>query len=318
MNIEELKNLTGGYIPSELNGTEYTYSNVIAKASRNIAELPLSFRLWTSGVKNQVDKSSCVAHAISSMKEIQDYYDTKSIEKYSTSWIYLMRDADQYQGSGMYIKEAMANMKEYGVVPYSMLPGNIEFSDGKAIINKYKNNSIMKEEAKKHRINSYVMTRMTDEIKQSLFYDYSPVVIGILVYESFYNTKSNGIVAVPDTLNENYYGGHALLITGWVTIGDKEYWVVQNSWGENWGDNGFCYLEIKKFPIQELWTSIDLEDYPCNLTDINEHWNKEIIEKCVKSGLINGFEDNTFRPDEPLTRAQFCSVIWKMLDKVTK
>ena len=79
MEVKELKNLTGGYIPSELNGTEYNYSTVV-KNARNITDLPLTFRLWTSGVKNQVDKGTCVAHAMSSMKEIQDYYDSKSME----------------------------------------------------------------------------------------------------------------------------------------------------------------------------------------------------------------------------------------------
>ena len=317
MEVKELKNLTGGYIPSELNGTEYKYSTVV-KNARNITDLPLTFRLWTSGVKNQVDKGTCVAHAMSSMKEIQDYYDSKSMENYSTSWIYLMREDNQYQGSGMYIKEAMANLKKYGVVPYSMLPGNIEYTDGVAISKKYKNDAAMLTEAQKHRINSYVMTKSKTDIKEALYYDHSPVVIGVLVYESFYNTQSNGIVPIPNVAKEDCYGGHALLITGWITIGNKEYWVVQNSWGENWGDNGFCYLEIGSFPINESWTSIDLADYPCNLTDIENHWNKEIIEKCVRAGLINGFEDDTFRPDEPLTRGQFCSVVWKILDKVAK
>lgn len=315
--VEQLKNLTGGCIPSQLNGTEYKYS-AVAKNSLNTSELPLSFRLWSSGVKNQVDKGTCVAHALTSLKEIQDYYDTKSLEKYSTSWIYLVRQNGQYRGSGMMIKEAMTNLKDIGVVPYSMLPGNIEYSDGTLIGYHSDRNEEMKKEAKKHRINSYVMANNTNDIKKALYYDHSPVVIGVSIYESFYKTQVNGIVPNPKVSSETLYGGHAMIIIGWIKIGKKEYWVVQNSWGETWGDNGYCYLEIDKFPINEIWTSVDIEDYPCNLTDIEGRWSQDVIEKCVRAGLIDGFEDNTFRPTEPMTREQVCSVMWKMLDKVTK
>jgi C1A family cysteine protease len=315
--IEQLKNLTGGYIPSKMNGTEYTY-RAITTNSRKKEELPVSFRLWTSGVKNQVDKGTCVAHTLAALKETQDYYDTKSVEKYSTAWIYLVREMNQYKGEGMMIKEAMANLKNIGVVPYSMLPGNVEYDDGALMGYKASVNEEMKEEAKKHRIESYVFSTNKDDIKKALYHDHSPVAIGVYVYESFYDTDSSGIVPIPDEQRENIYGGHAMLIIGWINIANKEYWVVQNSWGETWGDNGYCYLEIDKFPINEMWASIDLADYPCELTDISEHWAKDYIEKCVRAGLINGFEDNTFKPDEPLTRAQMSTIIWKMLDKVTK
>lgn len=317
MDKEKLKKLTGGWIPSEMNGTEYKYSTV-SKNSKNTAELPLSFRLWTSGVKNQVDKGTCVAHALTSLKEIQDYYDTKSVEKYSTSWIYLVRKLNQYKGEGMIMKEALSNLKDTGVVPYSMLPGNIEYSDGKVVGYKASADEEMQKEAFKHRISSYVLTTSKDDIKKALYYDHSPVAIGVNVYESFFDTDDNGIVAIPDEASETLYGGHAMIIIGWITIGSTEYWVVQNSWGETWGDNGFCYFDINKFPIREKWTSIDLEDNPCNLIDIQGRWSQEYIEKCVRAGLITGFEDNTFKPTDAITREQFCTVMWKLLDKVTK
>lgn len=43
-------------------------------------------------------------------------------------------------------------------------------------------------------------------------------------------------------------------------------------------------------------------------TDIEGHWAKEYIEEAAKDGIVNGFQDGTFRPDEPLTRAQFCKI----------
>ncbi len=44
---------------------------------------------------------------------------------------------------------------------------------------------------------------------------------------------------------------------------------------------------------------------PLTFSDLpGAHWSVPFVRAGVESGLIKGFEDNTFRPDEPLTRAQ--------------
>ena len=42
-------------------------------------------------------------------------------------------------------------------------------------------------------------------------------------------------------------GGHAITITGYGLLNNKFYWLVQNSWGENWCDSGFIKMEIGQF-----------------------------------------------------------------------
>jgi hypothetical protein len=48
---------------------------------------------------------------------------------------------------------------------------------------------------------------------------------------------------------------------------------------------------------------------PVQLIDISNHWGKEHIEVLVKSGIINGYTDNTFRPDNSITRAEFAKIL---------
>lgn len=51
-----------------------------------------------------------------------------------------------------------------------------------------------------------------------------------------------------------------------------------------------------------------------NLTDISGHWAETYINSLVKSGVVSGFEDYTFRPDIPATRAEFVKLVVSALN----
>ncbi|MFF2158146.1 cadherin-like beta sandwich domain-containing protein [Paenibacillus chitinolyticus] len=50
-------------------------------------------------------------------------------------------------------------------------------------------------------------------------------------------------------------------------------------------------------------------------TDVQGHWAAENIRKAEKAGLLTGFEDGTFRPDQALTRAQAVVIFNKLLGR---
>jgi parallel beta-helix repeat protein len=48
---------------------------------------------------------------------------------------------------------------------------------------------------------------------------------------------------------------------------------------------------------------------PGTLTDISGHWAQAQIEALVKRGVISGFPGGVFRPNDPVTRVQYASII---------
>ena len=51
-------------------------------------------------------------------------------------------------------------------------------------------------------------------------------------------------------------------------------------------------------------------------TDITDHWAEAYILSAFENGLILGFEDETFRPDETVTRAQAVAMLNRAFDRV--
>lgn len=90
-------------------------------------------------------------------------------------------------------------------------------------------------------------------LKNYSAYDFSgleEMMINILV-------ETGPLVVIVDAISwQDYLGGiiqhhcsshnanHAVLITGYDATGDVPYWIIRNSWGTSWGDNGYVYIKI--------------------------------------------------------------------------
>ncbi len=48
--------------------------------------------------------------------------------------------------------------------------------------------------------------------------------------------------------------------------------------------------------------------------DISGHWAEDVIVKWADSGLLSGYPDGTFRPDEPVTRAELSKILTLAFD----
>jgi len=67
-----------------------------------------------------------------------------------------------------------------------------------------------------------------------------PVEAAFTVYQDFLTYKSG----VYKHTTGSMLGGHAVKVLGWGTESGQDYWLVANSWNEDWGDKG--YFKIAK------------------------------------------------------------------------
>ena len=51
-----------------------------------------------------------------------------------------------------------------------------------------------------------------------------------------------------------------------------------------------------------------------DVTDVNGHWAEQAIHDWMERGYIGGYEDNTFRPNQTITRAEFVKLVNKTID----
>jgi hypothetical protein len=49
--------------------------------------------------------------------------------------------------------------------------------------------------------------------------------------------------------------------------------------------------------------------------NIDQHWAKDYINTAANEGIINGYEDGTFRPSQPITRAEAMAIVNRVLER---
>jgi C1A family cysteine protease len=89
-----------------------------------------------------------------------------------------------------------------------------------------------------------------DQLKACLASGY-PFVFGFAVYDGFESgsVAKTGILNMP-TKGEKMRGGHAVLCVGYSD--ETKRFIVQNSWGQNWGDKGFFTMPYEYITNNDL------------------------------------------------------------------
>ena len=198
-------------------------------------------------VKHQKSVSSCVAHTASSILE---YYELACGREnhLSTNFIYGIQKYEcEYEGRGMYTRNACKIVAKYGDMLESECPGNNEVPECWEIAEEALANESFKDNASSFKIKSYFSCNTPEAIKEAIV-SYGPV-LGVIKWYSSYQPDKKGVLSTTKLGNKGY---HAVMIYGW----DKTGFKCQNSWGKSWGNSGRCVIpyEIK---IEEARCFVD-------------------------------------------------------------
>jgi C1A family cysteine protease len=182
--------------------------------------------------------------------------------------------------SGASLRDALNAMRKFGICREKIWPYQIKYYKVRPPPLVYKE-AIMNNKIKYKRIDFSRCFTVKDrliELKKCLLSGY-PFVYGFKVYPSFQSTitEKTGIMSMPNQ-SESYIVGHAVCAIGFddnFKNSGKGYFIVKNSWGKNWGDNGYFYMPYEYITNDAL----------CFLEDF---W---ILKEVSKSGMFCTPED---------------------------
>ena len=92
-------------------------------------------------------------------------------------------------------------------------------------------------------IEKWSLVRQTVDALKAAVYE-NPIAVGYNIYSDFLYYESG----VYEYVSGKLVGGHAVLIVGWDDA--EECFIVKNSWGENWGENGYFRIAYSQVTNQ--------------------------------------------------------------------
>lgn len=96
-----------------------------------------------------------------------------------------------------------------------------------------------------------------DQIKRNIM-EKGSVSAAFFVYEDFVSYKSG----IYQYTRGARLGGHAVKLIGWGQENGIDYWIIANSWGTRWGENGYFRMKMGDCGIDDMMVAGDVKYTP--------------------------------------------------------
>jgi C1A family cysteine protease len=203
-------------------------------------------------IYNQGQENSCTAHCSASMdkfirrmKKQPDFDASRAFQYWNTRNL----EGTEHQDDGAYIRDAMKVLNTIGAVPEESWEYNASTLYAVPPQALYPT-------AEQNKITTYWQINQTRNDLQYCLAQGFPFVFGIEVFDAMdsYEVARTGIVPMPNS-GDKVLGGHAIMCVGYDN--SKQWYIIQNSWGKDWGDKGFFYLPyefVETDCSSDFWT----------------------------------------------------------------
>lgn len=208
----------------------------------------VDLRPYLTPVDEQVGMS-CVANTFAGAYEYLAKRHLQKDSEVSRLFIYFNARAEadaQDSDEGTTLQDAIEALKKYGACNEQLWPNDEDYI-----------NELPSDEAYEHAAQfkideaEYVETDLA--LWKHTLADGYPIAFCLNTFTSFDKATSNkGRVPMPKSREQQReeHGWHAMLCVGYL---DKDQlFIVRNSWGNEWGDEGYCYIPYKYMLHDEL------------------------------------------------------------------
>ncbi len=208
----------------------------------SIESNPVDLRPYCTSIEDQEDLGSCTAQAGAGLVE---YIELNQFGEYlDASRLFLYKVTRNLLGligdTGAYMRTTLKALQLFGTVPESYHPYMTSRFDEEPPAFCYSF-------ARNYQILRYYRLQTLADIKKVLGLGL-PVAFGFTVFRSIFasEVEETGNIPFPSS-NDSVAGGHAVVAVGFDDA--KKYIIIRNSWGKNWGDDGYGYLPYKYFEV---------------------------------------------------------------------
>jgi hypothetical protein len=306
---------TGGYLDPRQFEKANIYESLSDDSTRNPLPEAANLQKFAPSVGDQGHQGSCVAwssaYAARTIEEAARSGADPNSLRFSPAFLYNQIGLENCDGS--YIEKAMEFMTQSGSVPYDQFP----YSDQDC--SKQPDQQQL-DQARQYKMRGFNRLTPGDRnnaidlhaIKENIAQG-APVVIGMQVGGSYMQPMLGKDLWTPTDEDRSLmgFGGHAQCVVGY---DDRKYggaFLLMNSWGPQWGNNGFAWVRYPDFKyfVREAYgiepmsktgaAATEPLDIEIGLVQVHYEGKKTISGDYIPLQTKNG---NTFETIDPVKK----------------
>ena len=244
-------------------------------------DLPKSYMIhYRPDVLDQSSVNSCVAHGIAECLQANHLKNTGDRMDFSVLGIYGLWRGD-FKGEGMFPESTLKNGRTEGTSVYALAPGNLEVPKAIEKAKEYKEKN---PQAFLFKVGSYFKLARNEDLEKNIKKALIQFDLPIMII-----TEKGGV-------------RHCEVIIGY----NEEKFIVQNSYGVNWGNEGLHEYSVKM--IKEAYVVL-MDNVKLPFNDTEGHWSEKHIRNLYFAGIINGVTEDTFCPEGYIKRGEVSKII---------
>lgn len=247
--------------------------------AKTVTEKSVDLRAGFTPIKDQGEIGACTVFAVSSIFEYILKKNSHKNHDLSESFVYYnVRHAEgnEKEDTGSSYQDVIGSIGALGVCTEELHPYSKKLTDVPS--------EDAYHDAITRRITKALDVAVKEEDIKSAIQEGYPVAVSLKIYNSFSSTTysgngsrvgASGFVSYPtkEEIESGEFGYHAMVIVGYTD--ETKHFVVRNSWGKGFGDNGYCYMPYSYICDTEL------NRMACIITEVDTSGTGESIHTIV-------------------------------------